>query len=114
MPKLSSQFKHEEPELNSSLQIRSQKERRTKSEKNGTLQEFLQGCENFATCRISQVAKFHKIRKRQASYHYSPPLRTIQVFSTVPAARLTSSLFVLFFVFFILSPCNNVWICNFW
>ena len=62
MPKLSSQFKHEETELNSSLQIRSQKERRAKSEKNGTLQEFLQGCENFATCRILQVAKFHNLR----------------------------------------------------
>ena len=36
MPKLSSQFKHEEPELNSSLQIRSSKERRAKSEEQWT------------------------------------------------------------------------------
>ena len=113
MPKLLSQFKHEELELNSSLQIRSQKEIRAKSEKNGTLQEFCM------VPRISQPTEFHRLRnfvtcetaKPLATIH---PLGTVQVSSTVPSAHLSSSLFVLFFVFFLLSPCNSVWICCFW
>ena len=56
MPKLLSQFKHEELELNSSLQIRSQKEIRAKSEKNGTLQEFCM------VPRISQPTEFHRLQ----------------------------------------------------
>ena len=63
---------------------------------------ILQGYENFATYRISQVAKL-------------PPLRTVHFSTilTVPAARLTFSFFVHFLVFFLLSPCNSVWICSF-
>ena len=40
MPKLSSQFKHEEPELNSTLQIREEKERRAENAENLKLQEI--------------------------------------------------------------------------
>ena len=40
MPKLSSQFKHEEPELNSALQIRDEKERRAENAENLELQEI--------------------------------------------------------------------------
>ena len=70
-PKLSSQFIHEEPELNSSLQIRSHKKRRAKSEgkrskkhkKKGHNKNFaglgkFRKLQNFATYEISQVGKF--------------------------------------------------------
>ena len=98
MPKLSSQFKHKEPELNSSLQIISQKERRAKSEKYGTLQEFLQGYE------ILQPVEFHSVAKRPISC----ALFTFQPCDTVPAARLNFYLFVplLFSSHFVLVTVN--------
>ena len=67
MPKLLSQFKHEELELNSSLQIRFQKEIRAKSEKNGTLQEFCM------VARISQPAKFRRLRNFAGCEIANPP-----------------------------------------
>ena len=73
MPKLLSRSKHEELESNSELQIRDQKERGAenarkeeqkmqgkrsiKLKKKGS-SGILPDCENFATCRMSQVALF--------------------------------------------------------
>ena len=58
MPKSLSQLKHEESKPNSELQVRSQKENRVENRRNWVTAGILQGCENFATCRISQVANF--------------------------------------------------------
>ena len=58
MPKLLSRSKHEEFELNSALQIKSQKERRAENRRKWSIAKILESCENFAICEISQVAKF--------------------------------------------------------
>ena len=60
MLKSSSRLEREESESNSELQVRNHKEieaenRRIQNTAN------LQGCEIFATCRISQVAKFRNL-----------------------------------------------------
>ena len=106
MPKLLSRSKHEEFESNSALQIINQKERRAKNAR------ILGHCRNFAglkNCKILQPAKIRSVAKL-------PPLCTVHFSAllTVPGARLTFSFFVHFLVFFLLSPCNSVWICSFW
>ena len=61
MPKSLSGLKHEESKPNSEVQVRSQKESEADNRRNVVTIEVLQGCENFATCRISQVAN-HNLR----------------------------------------------------
>ena len=58
MPKLLSRSKHEELELNLSSQIRSQKERRAKSEK-------MEHCRNFAGLRNLEFCRIAKFRISQ-------------------------------------------------
>ena len=61
MPKSLSRLKHEESKPNSELQVRSQKENGAENKRNWVTTGILQGCENFATCRISQVANFRNL-----------------------------------------------------
>ena len=61
MPKSFSRLKHEESKPNSELQVISQKENKVENIRNWASVGILQGCENFATCRISQVAKFRNL-----------------------------------------------------
>ena len=81
MPKLLTQSKHEEFESNSSLQIRSQRERRAKSEENGALRNL-----------------------HPAALFTSPA-------TVHPAARscfLRCALFAFVFGFFPIYPCNSL------
>ena len=73
MPKLLSRSKHKEFKSNSALQIRDQKERREKSEEKWSTAGILQGCENFATCRISQVANFRYLQNSFPAATVHPP-----------------------------------------
>ena len=61
MPKSLSRLKHEESKPNSELQVRSQKENRADNRRNWVTVGILQGCENFTTCRILQVAKVRNL-----------------------------------------------------
>ena len=112
MPKLLSQFKHEKPELNSSLHIKSQKEIRAKSEKYGTLQEFLQGyknfenLQNFTSCEFLQCCETAQFLF--ATIHALCALFTSQPCDIVPAARLNFYLFFLLLIssYFVLVTVN--------
>ena len=90
MPKLLSRSKHEEFKSNSSLQIRSQKERREKSEEKWSIAKF-------ASCSIVHL-----------SSHCS---------SCCPFLFLRCALFEFVFGFFLIYPCNSlpilVFFCNF-
>ena len=83
MPKLLSRSKHEEFESNSALQIRDQKERRVENAKKI---EHNKNFANFATCKISQVAKFRNLRNlAPTSTVHLEALFTIQPLFTYPA-----------------------------
>ena len=53
MLKSFSRLKHEESKSNSELQVRSQKENEAENRRNWATAGILQGCENFATYKIS-------------------------------------------------------------
>ena len=60
-PKLFSQLKHEESELNSILKIRNQMKEEMKTEKKWATAKFCKVVKNFAANRILKVANFHNL-----------------------------------------------------